>query len=84
MFKTLTRKAIKILLTMPYTERTYASNLSKKTQITYSHTVKLLNVCEDEGLTKNEKVGRTKYVELTEKGRRVQDHLMKIKEILKK
>jgi DNA-binding MarR family transcriptional regulator len=47
----------------------YASLLAKRTDCTYSHTVKVLDTFEENGLVQFEKSGRKKLIELTENGR---------------
>jgi len=49
----------------------YATILSKGTDITYSHTVKLLDLFNDLGLVEFEKKGRIKVVKLTRVGEEV-------------
>lgn len=59
----------------------YASNLSKTTDCTYSHVVKLLTKFENQGFVNLEKQGRLKIITLTKKGREVAmcvDNLIKI------
>lgn len=46
----------------------YASNLAKKIDCTYAHTVKLLQKMQDHGLVEFNKDGRVKYIALTETG----------------
>lgn len=46
----------------------YATILSKEVDMTYSHTVKLLELFKDYGLVEFEKKGRIKIVKVTELG----------------
>jgi predicted transcriptional regulator len=46
----------------------YATVISKETDCTYSHTVKLLNIFRDFGLVDFEKKGRIKIIKLTDMG----------------
>ncbi|TAL47396.1 ArsR family transcriptional regulator [archaeon] len=46
----------------------YATAISKETDCTYSHTVKLLDVFRDFGLVDFEKKGRIKIIKLTDTG----------------
>jgi DNA-binding MarR family transcriptional regulator len=46
----------------------YASNLAKKIDCTYAHTVKLLQKMQEHGLVEFNKDGRVKYISLTENG----------------
>jgi len=63
-------KPVKILIVLndPNTE-SYASAISKKTDCTYSHTVRIIQKMEDFGLVESNMKGRKKELELTEKGR---------------
>lgn len=65
----------------------YATILSKEIDVTYSHTVKLLDQFKNFGLVEFEKKGRIKVVKLTEEGQDLAhafetawSKLMKIKE----
>ena len=49
----------------------YATILSKEIDVTYSHTVKLLDLFNDFGLVEFEKKGRIKMVKLTDRGEEV-------------
>ena len=62
-------KPVKILITLnnPGTEN-YASAISKKTDCTYSHTVRILQKMEDYELITSKMKGRKKQLQLTEKG----------------
>lgn len=62
-------KPVKILITLnnPGTDN-YASAISKKTDCTYSHTVRIIQKLEDAGLVESNMKGRKKEIELTEKG----------------
>jgi len=46
----------------------YASNLAKRIDCTYAHTVKLLQKMQDHGLVEFNKDGRVKYITLTDVG----------------
>lgn len=56
------------MLTMLREGPKYATILSKNIDITYSHTVKLLDLFNDLGLVEFEKKGRIKIVKLTSVG----------------
>ncbi|MFO7793611.1 MAG: winged helix DNA-binding protein [Candidatus Nanohaloarchaea archaeon] len=62
-------KPVKILITLnnPGTDN-YASAISKETDCTYSHTVRIIQKLEDGGLVESNMKGRKKEIELTEKG----------------
>ncbi|MEM5766387.1 MAG: winged helix DNA-binding protein [Candidatus Aenigmatarchaeota archaeon] len=63
----LRQKPVK-LLTSLRDEPKYATVLSKEVDLTYSHTVKLLDQFKNFGLVDFEKKGRIKIVKLTETG----------------
>jgi predicted transcriptional regulator len=46
----------------------YVSKLAKEVDTTYPHMVKLISRMESLGVVRTRKEGRTRYVELTEKG----------------
>ncbi len=48
--------------------RWYPSLLAKEVDCTYPHMIRIISALEKEGLVRTKKEGRTKYVELTEKG----------------
>lgn len=47
----------------------YASAISKETDCTYSHTVRILQRLEEEGLVESRMKGRRKEIELTSRGK---------------
>jgi predicted transcriptional regulator len=62
-------KPAKILLALKSAKTpVYATILSKESNCTYSHTVKILNTLESLGIVKLEKKGRIKGVQLTSDG----------------
>ena len=63
-------KPAKILLGIKTAKegKTYATVLSRETNCTYSHTIKILNVFQRLGIVKFEKTGRIKRVALTDDG----------------
>jgi predicted transcriptional regulator len=65
----LREKPARILLGLKTTkESIYATVLSKNSDCTYSHTVKILNLFKQLGIVKFEKTGRIKKVFLTDDG----------------
>ncbi|MDD1725321.1 MAG: winged helix DNA-binding protein [Euryarchaeota archaeon] len=64
-----------LLLTIRTYDRTYVSVLAKECDCTYPHAVKTLWNMEKLGLVQSEKVGRVKYVRLTDRGKIVADSL---------
>jgi predicted transcriptional regulator len=63
----LRQKPVKLLVNLK-SEPKYATILSKEVDLTYSHTVKLLDQFKNFGLVEFEKKGRIKVVKLTDTG----------------
>jgi predicted transcriptional regulator len=62
-------KPAKILISLKTSKDSiYATILSRETNCTYSHTIKILNVLRDQGLVEFDKIGRIKKVKLTQDG----------------
>ncbi len=64
-----------LLLAVGGHNRTYVSVIAKECDCTYPHAVKILQEMEQFGLVKSEKLGRVKYVELTDYGRSIESSL---------
>ncbi len=65
----LRQKPAKILISLKTSkESIYATILSRETNCTYSHTIKILNVLQRLGLVNFDKKGRIKKVTLTDDG----------------
>lgn len=64
-----------LLLAVGGHNRTYISIVAKECNCTYPHAVKILQEMEQFGLVKSEKLGRVKYVELTDYGRIIESSL---------
>jgi len=76
-------KPAMILVTLRKNNRNrYGSVLAKEVDCTYSHTVKILQEMEKEGLVSFDKQGRIKTVNLTEDGKKIAEHIDKIKGML--
>lgn len=77
------KKPILILTTLLTDEKArYGTILAKKTDCTYSHTVKILNTLNKLKLIEFEKRGRIKLVRLTNKGKQIADYIKKIESLL--
>lgn len=62
-------KPARILLSLKTSKGSiYATILSRETNCTYSHTIKILEILKEQGLVEFEKVGRIKKVQLTPDG----------------
>ena len=62
---------------------TYASNLAKSVDCTYSHVVKILQQMQKAGLVNFDKQGRLKLLSLTKKGEELANLLDKMEVLLK-
>jgi DNA-binding transcriptional ArsR family regulator len=69
----LRRKPIKLLMALKIGGHgtSYISSLSKETDCTYSHTVKLLEIFRSLGIVEFNKQGRVKYIKLTPEGEEI-------------
>ncbi|MFA5333153.1 MAG: winged helix DNA-binding protein [Candidatus Nanoarchaeia archaeon] len=56
----------------------YASNIAKEVDCTYSHTVRIIQQLEKEGLLTFDKAGRIKTIILTKKGKDISENLKKL------
>lgn len=71
----LRKKPVDLLMALKFGGPTkYISSLSKDTNCTYSHTVKLLEEFRGLGLVQFEKAGRIKFIQLTTDGEEVAAH----------
>lgn len=59
-----------------------ALHIAKKSDITYSHWVKVLKQCEKNEILTREKIGRKKELVLTKKGYEIMVHIKEIYKIL--
>ena len=57
-----------VILSLKASKGKYASVLAKETNCTYTHILKVLNQMQEFGVVRFKKEGRTKIVELTDKG----------------
>jgi DNA-binding transcriptional ArsR family regulator len=64
-----------ILLSLKDSDGKYASILSKENDCTYTHTLKILNQLEENGIVEFKKEGRIKFVKLTGLGEDVAHEL---------
>ncbi len=75
------KKPVELLVALKTQKKKYVSVLAKEADCTYSHTVKLLNEFKEIGLVKFDKMGRVKFVNLTQKGESLAE---KMEEILRR
>lgn len=79
-------KPAKMLIELKQNEQStkisYASVLAKGIDCTYSHAVKILQEMERAKLVSFEREGRIKTIALTDPGKKIADHVSRIKELL--
>ena len=81
MWEKLTRKACRLILAIE--GESYVASLNKASDMTYSHSSRILDEMQKAGLVNFELVGRKKLVNLTVKGKEVRDLLLRLKESLR-
>jgi DNA-binding MarR family transcriptional regulator len=78
------KKPVGILIAIRQKDENYALQISRDVDVTYSHTVKVLNKMNEFGLVKFERKSRKKIVRLTEDGEKVAEHLHKARNEMEK
>jgi len=73
-----------ILLSLDRRDNQYVSEIAGSIEGTYAHTFNLLNEMEGLGITTSVKKGRTKYIKLTSKGKRLAKIALDFETTLKK
>lgn len=58
------------------------SNIQKETKLTYSHILRVVRVLEEENLITIKKMGRCLDIKMTERGKKVKNHLKEIDSVL--
>jgi len=64
-----------IIMSLKGSEGKYASVLSKENDCTYTHTLKILGILEENDIITSSKEGRIKFIKLTDKGEDVAHEL---------
>jgi len=65
-------------------ESAYAAMIAKHIDSTFPHTSSILSELEAQGLVKSRPEGRIRYLELTDRGRRIAKALQELSDLLKK
>ena len=65
-------------------ESTYAAMIAKHIDSTFPHTSSILSELEAQGLVKSRPEGRIRYLELTDRGRRIARALQELSDLLQK
>ncbi len=76
------KPAMMLIALKNVTRARYGSQLAKEIDCTYSHAVKILQTLEEYGLVSFEKIGRTKMINLKQKGTDVATHIEAIKKLV--
>lgn len=73
-----------VLRKLRETEKINLTQLSSKTNITYSHIFKIVTYLSDKGLIETIKIGRVRYISLSKKGRHLSNVLSSAFGLVKK
>ena len=65
-------------------ESAYAAMIAKHIDSTFPHTSSILTELESQGLVKSRPEGRIRYLELTDRGRRIAEALQELSDLLQK
>jgi DNA-binding MarR family transcriptional regulator len=79
----LREKPASALLAVGELEPTYAALVAKRIDATFPHTSRLLSEMEEQGLIRSRPEGRVRYLELTERGRKVALALGNLSQVLR-
>lgn len=71
-------KPVMAMVAIRQQEEAYGTQVSKRIDTTYSHTIKILSRLEEEGLIETEKNGRKKILRLTEEGKTYADAFIRL------
>jgi len=77
------KKPIEILIYIYNNEGKSQSSISKQTEVSYAHFVKVITKLEKSGLIRTERLPRDRIVFLTSKGQDLALSLIRVKEVLK-
>jgi DNA-binding MarR family transcriptional regulator len=72
------------LLALKEMEPTYAALITKRIDSTFPHTSRIISELEEHGLIASRPVGRIRYIELTDRGKRIAEALQELKVMLQK
>ena len=76
------KKHLSILKSIGSNENIIMLDVSKQTNITYSHVVKLIKQMNSDNILKMDKNGRVVHIHLTQKGRQLLTNALKVEELL--
>ena len=76
------KKVVDFIISILSSDKDIPTRDINKNLMIEAYLYKLVRTLEEEGIIKRKKVGRSKYIKLTEKGKRIAEHLKKIYEVL--
>ena len=80
----LREKPVLALLAIGEMESAYAAMIAKHIDSTFPHTSSILTELESQGLVKSRPEGRIRYLELTDRGRRIAKALQELSDLLQR
>ncbi len=79
----LREKPVLALLAVGDMQSAYAAMIAKRIDSTFPHTSSILSELEAQGLVKSRPVGRIRYLELTDRGKRIAKALRELSDLLR-
>jgi DNA-binding MarR family transcriptional regulator len=79
----LREKPVLALLAVGEMQSAYAAMIAKRIDSTFPHTSSILSELEAQGLVKSRPVGRIRYLELTDSGKRIAKALRELSDLLR-
>ena len=79
----LREKPVLALLAVGEMQSAYAAMIAKSIDSTFPHTSSILSELEAQGLVKSRPVGRIRYLELTDRGKRIAKALRELSDLLR-
>jgi DNA-binding MarR family transcriptional regulator len=79
----LREKPVLALLAVGEMQAAYAAMIAKRIDSTFPHTSSILSELEAQGLVKSRPVGRIRYLELTDRGKRIAKSLRELSDLLR-
>ena len=79
----LREKPVLALLAVGEMQSAYAAMIAKRIDSTFPHTSSILSELEAQGLVKSRPVGRIRYLELTDRGKRIAKSLRELSDLLR-
>lgn len=80
----LREKPVLALLAVGEMQSAYAAMIAKRIDSTFPHTSSILSELESQGLVKSRPVGRIRYLELTDRGKRIAKALRELSDLLQR